>query len=70
MKDGCLFVDTGADKKIVFRKGALEGVGQFLASESPLKKMKNHFHFTLKALFVLKIFKFFVLTFCSYRKTI
>ena len=26
--------------------------------ESPLKMMKNDFYFTLKALFVLKIFKF------------
>ena len=39
-------------------KGALSSLIQFLASESPLKKMKNVFHFTLKALFVLKIFKF------------
>ena len=39
-------------------KGALYGLRHFLASESPLKKMKNVFYFTLKALFVLKIFKF------------
>ena len=39
-------------------KGALSGLWQSLATESPLKKMKNAFHFTLKALFVLKIFKF------------
>ena len=32
--------------------------GQFLTTESPLKMMKNVFYFTLKALFVLKIFKF------------
>ena len=31
---------------------------QFLIPESPLKMMKNAFYFTLKALFVLKIFKF------------
>ena len=30
---------------------------QFLATESPLKKMKKGFYFTSKALFVLKIFK-------------
>ena len=30
----------------------------FLATESPLKMMKNAFNFTLNALFVLKIFKF------------
>ena len=39
-------------------KGALSGLWQSLATESPLKKMKNAFHFTLKALFVLKIFKY------------
>ena len=39
-------------------KGALSGLRQFLAIESPLKLMKNVFYFTLKALFVLKIFKF------------
>ena len=39
-------------------KGALTGLRQFLATESPLKMMKNTFYFTLKALFVLKIFKF------------
>ena len=39
-------------------KGALSGLKHFLASESPLKMMKNAFYFTSKALFVLKIFKF------------
>ena len=39
-------------------KGALSGLRQFLATESPLKTMKNTFYFTSKALFVLKIFKF------------
>ena len=39
-------------------KGALYSLRQFLAIESPLKMMKNAFHFTSKALFVLKIFKF------------
>ena len=39
-------------------KGALSGLRQLLATESPLKMMKNTFYFTLKALFVLKIFKF------------
>ena len=31
---------------------------QFLATESPLKMMKNPFYFTLKALCIFKIFKF------------
>ena len=39
-------------------KGALSGLRQILATESPLKMMKNAFYFTLIALFVLKIFKF------------
>ena len=46
-------------------KGALSGLRQFLAIESPLKMMKNAFtsmlspqYFTSKALFVLNIFKF------------
>ena len=40
-------------------KGALSGLRQFLATESPLKMMKNVFYFTLKTLLVLKIFTFF-----------
>ena len=44
-----------------FLKGPLPILKQFLATESPLKVMKNTFYFTLKALFVLKIF--FVQTF-------
>ena len=39
-------------------KGTLSGLRQFLATESPLKMIKNAFNFTLKTLFVLKIFKF------------
>ena len=39
-------------------KGTISGLRQFLATESPLKTMKNAFYFTSKALFVLKIFKF------------
>ena len=39
-------------------KVALSGLRQFLATESPLKMMKNDFYFTSKAFFVLKIFKF------------
>ena len=40
------------------RKGALLGLRQFLVTESSLKMMKIVFCFTLKALFVFKIFKF------------
>ena len=39
-------------------KVALLGLRQFLATENPLKIMKNAFNFTSKALFVLKILKF------------
>ena len=39
-------------------KGVLASLRQFLATENPLKLMKNVFYFTLKSLFVLKIFKF------------
>ena len=44
-------------------KGALSGLRQFLATESPLKMMKNAFYITSRALFVLKIFKFLSLLF-------
>ena len=39
-------------------KGALLGLNQILAAESPLKMMKNAFYFTSKALSVLKMCKF------------
>ena len=39
-------------------KSALYGLRQFLIAKSPLKMVKMVFYFTLKALFVLKIFKF------------
>ena len=38
--------------------GALSGLRQFLATENPLKIMKNAFYFTLKTLFVLRICNF------------
>ena len=40
-------------------KGTLSDLRQCLATESPLKIMKNAFYFTSKAPFVLKIFKIF-----------
>ena len=39
-------------------KNSLTCLKQFLATGSSLKIMKNAFYYTLKALFVLKIFKF------------
>ena len=44
--------------KLPVLKGALSGLRQFFATESPLKTMKNAFYFTSKALFVLKIYRF------------
>ena len=44
-------------------KGALSSMRQFLATESPLKMMKNAFCFTLKAPLVLRIFKLLPLIF-------
>ena len=45
-------------QKYTLIKGPVSGMRQFLAIESPLKALKNAFYFMLKALFVLKIFKF------------
>ena len=39
-------------------KGAPSDLRQFLATDSPLKMMKNAFYFILKVLFILKIFEF------------
>ena len=39
-------------------KGTLSGLRKLSATENPLKLIKNYFYFTLKALFILKIFKF------------
>ena len=39
-------------------KTTLPGLNQVLATESPLKMMKNVFYITLKDLFGLSIFKF------------
>ena len=44
---------------VFIAKDAVSGLEQLLATESPLKMIKNTFYFTLKALFVLKIFNFF-----------
>ena len=43
---------------VITVKGTLSGLRHFLATESPLKMMKNAFYFTTKVLFILKIFKF------------
>ena len=48
----------GLTKQNLNFKGAFSGLRQFLANESPLKMIENTFYFTLKAFFVLKIFKF------------
>ena len=43
---------------IVFIKGGLSHLRQFLATESLSNTMKNAFCFTLKTLFALEMFKF------------
>ena len=43
---------------VMYISPVLDQKYQFLATENSLKVMKNAFYFTLKALFVLKIFKF------------
>ena len=40
-----------------FLKDAFSGLRHFLAMQNPLKIMNSAFYFTLKAFFVLKIFK-------------
>ena len=47
----------GVSGKVICVKGALSGLTQVLATESPLKMVKNAFYFILKAPFILKIFK-------------
>ena len=44
--------------KLQLFKGPLSGLKQFLANESPLEMMKNAFYLSLRALLVLKLFKF------------
>ena len=44
------------------------GLRQFLATESPLNKMKMAFYFTLKAVFVFKFFKCLYCLFGSVEK--
>ena len=53
-----IWMEHVTDLNLKHIKGALSSRSQFLASESPLKMIKNAFYFTLRALFVLKIFKF------------
>ena len=47
----------GALSSIMMIKDGLSGLRQFLLR--PIKMMENAFYFTLKVLFVLKIFKYF-----------
>ena len=44
-------------KDITSFKDVLSSLRQFLATERPLKTMKNVFYFTLKTLLVLRIYK-------------
>ena len=49
----------------IFTIGALAGLRQFLATESPLKMMKNALDFLEKALYILKVSKACVRYFLS-----
>ena len=61
--------------KLIFNNKALKSGSQtpkkrvIYFIESPLKMLKNAFYFTLKALFVLKIFKFLSWLFGHVEKT-
>ena len=55
-----LDLNLNADEYWTLLNCALSSVRQFLETGSPWKMMKNSFCFTLKALFILKIFKFLV----------
>ena len=70
---GIIFVSTRIYKEFFKSasnlKGALSGLRQILAIESLLKTMRNAFYLTSKALFVLRISKFFVSTFQPCNKT-
>ena len=50
---------------VIMFKGALQGLKQFLITESPLKIMKNAFYFNLKAFFVLNISKSWLRNNCN-----
>ena len=50
--------DDNDPSRNYFVNGTLLVLRQFFANENPLKMMKNAFYFNLKALLVLKIFKF------------
>ena len=56
----CLYISLKRNQfpNIIWVKGPISVLRQFLTSGNPLKKMKNAFYFMLKALFVLDIFKF------------
>ena len=43
---------------VTYVKGALSGLRQFSATESPITLMKNAFYFNLNDLFIIKIFNF------------
>ena len=54
---------------VIYLKGHSKVWDNFLAIESPLETVKNAFYFTSKAIFVLRIFKFFSWFFWSCNTT-
>ena len=55
----CRYVCSTNFRFLMKLKGPFLGLRQFLLIESPLKMMKNAFHFIWKALFIFEIFTFF-----------
>ena len=54
-----VIVSLGRNNKFLKNlvKGTFRGLRQFLGTESPLKIMKNAFHFSKKGFLILEIFK-------------
>ena len=67
--EGLTFSFKGKRRMVDIFKDALSELKTFLATEIPLKAMKNALCFTSNALFILKIFKILSWLFWSYRKT-
>ena len=69
--DDVLLINPSA-RVIVFRdfKGTPLGLRQILATESPLRMMKNAFYFTFTALFVCDIFQFLFCIFVHVRRNL
>ena len=61
LSEGSFFNICVLSQCMVYIKGAISVLKQFLVAESPLQMMKNSFYFTAKALLVLLLFYFSVM---------